>query len=256
MSARSERFDVEGAPRLDVQLPAGHLDVSAGPDGEVSVEVRGPHADSFEVALLGSGTVVVRPGDRRMRWGSHRVLARVPTGTSLEAQVASADVTVTADLVGLDAKTASGDLAVGAVSGDCEIKTASGDVRLGSVGGSLSLRSASGDVRVDAVGRAARLQAASGDIRVERADDDVEARSASGDLEIGRYTGASLQAQTMSGDVRIGVPPGRDLDVRLNTLSGSIRTPSQVSGDSGPSGPDDGRIEVRSVSGDITLARA
>lgn len=257
MSAtRSERFAVEGPARLEVQFPAGHLEAVEGEPGEVTVEVRGPHADSFEIARLGSGTIIVRPTERRMRWGSHRVVVRAPAGSSLDARVASADVTVAVDLADVVAHSASGDVTAGAIAGDCEVNTASGDVRLGPVGGTLSARSTSGDIRAASVGGAARLNTASGDLRLDRADADVETRTASGDLEVGRYAGADLQAQTMSGNVRIGVPPGRDLDVRLRSLSGSIRTPSAVSGDGSSTEPDDGRIEVRSVSGDITLVRA
>jgi hypothetical protein len=52
--------------------------------------------------------------------------------------------------------------------------------------------------------------------------------------------------------VRIGLPPGRTLDVDLNTLSGDIRSDFSPEGGDGAAA----RLRVKTISGGITLLRA
>ena len=66
------------------------------------------------------------------------------------------------------------------------------------------------------------------------------------------YEGGDFECNSTSGDVRIGLPPGRTLDVDLNTLSGGIRSDfSPEDGDGATA-----RLRAKTVSGDITLLRA
>lgn len=273
---RRETFEVGGRPRIELKsLPSGHASFLPGEEGKVEIEVEGRHADEFEIEQFGERVAIQAPERLGTRWDSFEVTVRMPDEvSSLGANVASADVDIEVDLKTLGFNSASGNLTARNVTGDAGANTASGDVAFGSVGGDIGVNTASGHVRVREVGGDLGVNTASGDLHVGHARSDLEFQSASGDLEVGNYAGESLDCNIHSGDVKISVPPGRTLEVDLNTLTGDIRNELETGTPPSPPEPplpadipneppaeEDGnaataRLRVKTLSGDITLARA
>ena len=120
---------------------------------------------------------------------------------------------------------ASGDVEANGLLGDQRYRTASGDVVLRAVSGRLSIEVVSGDIDLTAIG-----------------DADVTARSVSGDIELRAACLSGLQLTSTSGDLKVAgqlVGPG---PFAIETVSGD--------GLLAPAG--DVRIEMTSVTGDIT----
>lgn len=256
MSGRHERLETGPEPMLDVSVPSGSLRIDGGDDGVVVVDVRGPDADEFVIERRG-GVVVVAPSRSRLtRWRSHDVAVTVPPGTQVRARLASADCDVTAALAALEVDTASGDVRAGDLAGDLRVRSASGSVRAGDVAGAANLTSASGTLALAGARGIARTSTASGDVRLGLAASSLKVKTASGDVEVGHYAGADLECVTMSGDVRVGLTRGRVLDLDLQTLAGDIRSEFEVGADDDSGGGERGRIEIRSLSGDIALVAA
>jgi hypothetical protein len=139
----------------------------------------------------------------------------------------------------------------------------------------FSASTVSGDVRVEDLRADVEAHSVSGDVHVSTTGS-VEAGSVSGDLELtmGRLprTG-SLEFRTVSGDVDITLPRNAGAELRASTLSGDIDSdfPLEMSGRDrggrgfhvevgrrargtiGDGGP---RLEVETVSGDISVHRA
>ncbi len=259
---RNETFEVGGEPKVELKnLPSGHASFLPGEEGKVEVKVEGYHADEFEIEHRGDKISLSAPErlatrlGLATRWDSFEVTVRMPAGTELAANVASANVDVEVDLAKLGFNSASGDLKAGNVEGDAGVNTASGGARLDRVGGKLGFNTASGDVRVREVGGDLGVSTASGDLRVESALSNLKFQSASGDLEVGSFGGESLNCNIHSGDARIAIPPGRTLEVDLNTLTGDIRNELAAGEDSEED--ENGataRLRVKTLSGDITLA--
>jgi len=232
--SRHEEFQVGGRHRIEVNLPSGEAVFLPGEPGRVDIEVEGQNVDDLVIEQRGGRILLRTPHGSGSRWDSFDVAVRTPAGTDLEVNVASADVDVQVATGTLLARLASGGIRAGAIEGDATVQTASGDVELGQVGGSCSVNTASGDVRLGTVLAA------------------LSASTQSGDFEVERYEGGDLECNSTSGDVRIGLPPGRTLDVDLNTLSGDIGSDFSPEGGDGATA----RLRVRAVSGDITLLRA
>jgi DUF4097 and DUF4098 domain-containing protein YvlB len=232
--SRHEEFQVGGRHRIEVNLPSGEAVFLPGEPGRVDIEVEGQNVDDLVIEQLGGRILLRTPHGSGSRWDSFDVAVRTPAGTDLEVNVASADVDVQVATGTLLARLASGGIRAGAIEGDATVQTASGDVELGQVGGSCSVNTASGDVRLGTVLAA------------------LSASTQSGDFEVERYEGGDLECNSTSGDVRIGLPPGRTLDVDLNTLSGDIGSDFSPEGGDGATA----RLRVRAVSGDIILLRA
>ena len=257
MSDRTERFQIDGQPRVFLRLPAGEARVVAGDEGFVEVLMTGRDSvlDRFVVALRGD-QIVIEPesGGRIGRWSGIDVEIRVGPGADIHARLAAGDVSIGTDIASLTVEAGAGDVSAGNVTDDARIKTASGDVTAASVGGRLDVVAASGDIRVRSIGGDVSAKTASGDIHLAEVGGSVSAHSASGDIEVSKFAGDEFDAKTLAGDVRLGVPGGRTFAVDLSTLSGDVSTDFPVSpgGGSGVTA----RLTVKTMTGDIVVRPA
>lgn len=247
---RRETFEAGERPRVSIQVPSGDIRIVEGAHDTIEVFLDGSDSavTRFTVEKHGD-TVDISPDKGSVRrWSSVDVVVSGPPGMAVDARLKSADLDIEVPLRWLEASVASGDVRARDIEGDATIKTASGDIRLGAVGGRCEISAASGDIRVDHTGGECTVNSASGDIVVGSADDRVRFRSAAGDVSLGSCRGPEFEAKTVSGDVRLGIPPGRTIDVDVRTLSGGVvnaLTPSE--------GEKTGRLSLRvkTVSGNI-----
>jgi len=196
--------------------------------------------------------VLRTPGGWGSRWDSFDVSVRVPAGVDLEVRAASANVRAEVDLGSLGASLASGGLKAQKIGGNAAVETASGDVELGEVGGQLAVSTASGDVWLGEGRANTAVNTASGEARLGSVLGALAVSTQSGDLEVEHYAGDDLECNSTSGEVRVGLPPGRALEVDLNTISGDIRSDfSPEAGDGATA-----RLRIKTISGDIALVRA
>jgi hypothetical protein len=255
---RLEQFAVAHACRIEVRLGSGGIDVVEGPADQITVEVRGPEASHFRIEQLGDRIVIQPETSMAGFLRSHEVRLAVPSGTTtLQAHVASASVRAGVDLRALSVAAASGDITLRSVTGSVDVKLASGDLEARRIGGSLDVVSASGSVVVERVDGDANVTAASGNVRLRRTSGELRVKTVSGDVLLGHIDGPAVSCKTVSGDVRISIPSGRELDVDLETFTGSIRNAFDVKS-ARPDAPGGTtyRIHVRSMSGDIILQRS
>ena len=171
---RSETFHTPGAVRLNLELPAGAIEIETteGDDTHVELEAlsdREQVREMVETARMdavrrGDGhEVIVEVRVRHGVWvsfskgpdiriGSPELRLRVtcPPGAELDIRTKSADVNARGDYGDVDVKTASGDVNVEHAA-DVRLKSASGDAHVDAVDGLLDVKSASGDLHVGSV---------------------------------------------------------------------------------------------------------
>jgi len=204
-----------------------------------------------------------------------------PKDSEVDAGVASGGITVDQLRGPVKASSASGYVHVYRIDSDTQVSAASGSIDVATIGGFLKANSASGDVRIADVKGEVNVNAASGSIRITRPGDRVEASSASGSLEIdgarsdlkahlisgsinvtGNPTGNRFwDLKTVSGSVDLRVPPSSSFLLSAESTSGGIRTdiPVVIEEQNKHSirahvGDSSGRIQVRTVSGGITVS--
>lgn len=249
----SYQFDTSGPVDLAVRIAAGEVHVVTRAGGECDIQVECPDDPEYaeRVTVRHSGRhgrtwlVVVEPRDHSWRsWtgqGRHlEITATVPEGSGLDARTASADVTAEGRLQWLRATTASGRVRADEVLDSLNVRTASGEVSVGTLGGSAVVKTASGDVTVHEAAGPVRAATASGDVQVDSTDSSVSAKTATGSVTVAVAPGTTVQvdAQTVSGELTSDIPLGRDLG-------------------SGPAEHGQpARLTVRTVSGDVRIARA
>ena len=249
---RLETFATPGPVALDIRIPSGDVEIETDDAGETAVELEAHGRDAEE--LERDAEISMRPrgdgyevrveaerGGRGLfrRGGEYRVRIAAPHGTSVRAQVASADISGRGRYAEVD------------------VKVASGDVEFEDVAGEAAVDTASGDIRVERAG-SAKINSASGDVRIEESAGGAEVNTASGDVEIASVVSGEVRINSASGDVEVGIAKGSRLWVDAQSLSGD--TSSELDLDAGgPVESEEGplvELKARSMSGDISVKRA
>ena len=172
---RSETYSTPGPLRLNLEIPAGEIQVETGKTDETHVELEAvAKNDSVRDLVESSRIELVRRGDGHevvveakarsgisislsrgpgIRLGGPDVRLRItcPHGADLDVRTKSGDLRARGEFGTVDLKTASGDTQIEKAKGATRIKTASGDVHIDDVGSSLDVQSVSGDLHVGTV---------------------------------------------------------------------------------------------------------
>ena len=279
---RSETFSTPGPVRLDLELPAGSIEIETAEtdethvaleadshkeqvqemvaDARISCERRG---DGFEVTVAvrtrqGVWISFSKGPDIRLGTPDMRLRITCPRGASLDARTKSADLRASGELAAVDFKSAAGDLYAETTS-DAFVKTASGDVHLDTVNGLLDVKSVSGDIHVGSVAAKANLQAVSGDIHIRENGGSVSANTVSGDQRYEAVVNGRVELRAVSGDIAVGIRRGSRVFIDANTVSGSTSSEFELSdAPQAPPNPDAPLVEVfaKTVSGDVRIERA
>lgn len=205
----------------------------------------------------------------------------VPHDTEVSTQVASGSQTITNVRGPVKAEAASGSIHVDHIDRQTQLTTLSGsldaqnigdDLRASSASGSVNASNIKGDVRISALtgttqvsGTGGRVDAdtASGTVNVQGATRDVKAHAVSGRVDVQGNPGESSywDLKTTSGVVQLGVPSNANFHLSAEAVSGQIKTdvPIVIEEQDKHSlrarmGNGGGRIEVRTVSGEIRVS--
>jgi DUF4097 and DUF4098 domain-containing protein YvlB len=267
-----QSFETPGAAALRVEIPAGTVTVETWSEPRVEVEVAAARADDRSAEATagirisaadrgGRHEIVVRAPKREGRlgiaWGRGpelTVSVRCPEATDLELATHSADLEGRGSLGAVSVRSGSGDATLDDTA-SLAFATASGDLTAGSVAGALAVKSASGDVDVRSVDATASVNTVSGDVRIGPTSASVAVKTVSGDVEL-QAAGASVQVGSVSGDVEVATVSGLVLWIDAQSVSGTMTSELDVGDEPAAHGEDAVELRVRTVSGDVRIARS
>jgi DUF4097 and DUF4098 domain-containing protein YvlB len=220
---RSETFSTPGPVRLNLEIPKGEIDLETAATDETHVELEATSSDAAVLELVDDARIeLVRRGD------VHEVVVETKEKRGFSISIGLTDIRLDRPQLrlritcphgtALDARTKSADLRARGDYGAVEVKTASGDVQVDQAQ-ETQVKSASGDIRLGHVHGDLDAQTASGDVHADVVEGDVHAQLVSGDLEV-RDARASVTANTVSGDQHFeAVQEGR---IDLKAISGDV----------------------------------
>jgi len=279
---RRETFSTPGPVRLDLELPAGVIEIETADIEETHVELEASsgkeqvqemvadariestrRGDAYEVTVAvrtrhGVWISFSKGPDIRLGTPDLRLRITCPKGTSVDARTKSADLRAVGEYGDVDFKTASGDVAVAATA-DAFVKSASGDVHIETVGGSLDVKTVSGDVHVNSVAGNTTVQTVAGDVHIFENEGSVSASTVSGDQRYQAVVRGRIELRAVSGDIALGIRRGSRVFIDANTVSGSTTSEFELSdAPQAPPDPNAPLVEVfaKTVSGDVRLERA
>lgn len=281
---RSETFETPGPVRLDIDMPAGEIEISTATTNETHVELEAISSNEQVQDMVAAARIdCTRRGDvfhmtvevrtrhgvwisfnsgPDIRLGTPEMRLRIscPAGAELDVKTKSADMEAHGEYGDVDVKTASGDLSIETLRNG-HVKTASGDVHFDTVGGILDVKTVSGDVHVVSVAGDGNFQTVSGDVFVHDAGSSISTNSVSGDQRYEAVVDGRVQLRAVSGDISVGIRRGSRVFIDANTVSGSTSSEFELSDapqTAEPAAEDAPLVEIyaKTVSGDVRLERA
>jgi DUF4097 and DUF4098 domain-containing protein YvlB len=277
-------FDTPGPIAATIDIGLGDLRITAGDRGATVVDVRPSDPSNDEdvkaaeltrVEYAGGALLVKTPKLRqwRLRGGgpSIDVTLELPTGSSLRATLASADVhadgrlgecrikaglgRIQLDEAGaLSLKSGVGDISVERATGPAEITTGSGDLRLRELAATAVVKNSNGDTWIGSAGSDLRVNAANGSIAVDLAQGNVVAKSANGDVRLGDVGRGSVVLETALGDLEVGIREGTAAWLDVNASAGKVHNSLEASGAPDASA-ETVEVRARTSVGTITIRR-
>jgi DUF4097 and DUF4098 domain-containing protein YvlB len=223
---RSETYSTPGAVRLNLEIAAGEIAIETADTQETHVQLEAL-ADNDRVRELVEEARI----ELLRRGEGHEVLVELPTRQGFWISISR----------GPDIRFGGPDIRLRITcprGADLDVRTKSADVDARGEYGAVELKTASGDLHVEEVRGAARIKSASGDFRTEHAGS-LDVHTVSGDVHAGVVDG-DLRAQLVSGDIEV-----REAGASVNT--------NTVSGDQRFEAVERGRIELKAISGDVTV---
>lgn len=272
-------FEITGSDTDSITIKA---DIKVWADGRDEAEEK---LKSLDISTENdSGILKVKvngPPWTKKRRAKVDFIIGMPRSIVAEISTASGDISVSGLQNGARLETASGDisvadsqgpLALSSASGDisaarCQkaeltARTASGDIEFANCTGQASFQTVSGDVAIGLDGQV-QGQTVSGDIEIEsKQSDGIKLRSTSGDVRFqGRLNGAGdWLVATVSGDVDLDLADGSAARLEAASVSGDIECQLDLAELrqtgrrlSGWLGQGQGRLELKTVSGDINI---
>ena len=279
---RSETFHTPGPLLLDLELPAGMIEVETMDTDDTHVELEALTSDErvremveaarIEEVRRGEGhRVIVEVRARHGVWisfskgpdirvGTPELRLRItcPKGADLDVSTKSADLEARGEYGAVDLKTASGDSNV-ETSRNAQYKSASGDVHVDTVDGTLDVKTVAGDVHAGTVTGNANFQAVSGDIYVRDAGASIGGNTVSGDQRYEAVVQGRVELRAVSGDIGVGIRRGSRVFIDANTVSGDTSSEFELSDAPGQEPAADAplvEVFAKTVSGDVRLERA
>ncbi len=274
--ARTVQQQVAASPRgkVDVSNVAGRIEITGWDKPQVAVSADlASDSQHLEVKSEGGRTSIhITRGSGE--WfggggGATRLEVHVPRESELSASGVSADITSRGVMGAQHLQSVSGGIDAELGSGNNEVKSVSGEIHLkgsGSVG-ALHVTSVSGEVSASDIAGDLEATTISGrlDARLVSARS-VRLHTTSGEIGLTAHLdrGGSIESETVSGEQRIAASAAGGYQYEVSTFSGDIedcfgqraeRTSQYGPGRrlDGTRAGGDGRIRIKSLSGDISL---
>ncbi|RMH22085.1 MAG: hypothetical protein D6696_04150 [Acidobacteria bacterium] len=196
---------------------------------------------------------------------------RVPRGSSLRADLVSAEISVDEVDGRIEIETVSGPQTIAGRPAAVVARTVSGRVDIEAAAPRIEASAVSGDLRVTGGASAVEVsaEAVSGDVELTLgAVERLQVETVSGDVEVScaLAPGGRLAASTNSGDLELALPADASARITVTTFSGDVDNelgpPAERANRYTPEkildftlGGGDGRVQINTFSGDVTLRR-
>jgi DUF4097 and DUF4098 domain-containing protein YvlB len=222
---RTETFPTPRQLVVTLKLPRGDAEIETADVREATVELTGSsdrareQIERSEITLSDRGDhdeLIVDADPEDFGWSAGRVKLSISLGgrrDNLHVRIRVPHGTT------LKAETGAADLRAAGRYSVLETRTGAGDITIDEVEHDAAVKVASGDVQINRVGGSLKVQTAAGNLKAGPVGGHAEVKTAAGDINLDEV-GGSVTVHSASGDLRVGaVTEGK---VELKSVSGDM----------------------------------
>lgn len=260
----TEHYDAAANGHLIVDVDFGSVDVTASPDGKVSVEAHRKldsrnesrekeyFADSPLMITKEGETVTVQARPRTAHhhvWSGEitmdaRYIVRLPKQYNVDLHTSGGAIAVSgikgeiksntsggelkfSALEGpIDARTSGGNIAMKDCAGDTRISTSGGGIEINNGSGRLDARTSGGSIAVRQFTGDTEVRTSGGKLTLENIKGKLFGRTSAGSIDVALAdpVSAEVNLDSSAGSIDLAVPPKAGLDVDARTSMGRIRS--------------------------------
>lgn len=231
--ARDEkRFTVSGTPDLHLTTFDGSIEIRAGEDRQVTIEIekRGPTQEELDKLQVD----VKQDGDRidvEVKRPAHEIAfgwGMTPTARLIVTMPKAGNVV---------AKSGDGSIRIERVTGRLELRTGDGSIKANGIGGDVTLQTGDGSVALDGFTGRLDLQTSDGSVTVAGQPDVAKVHTGDGSITFRAESGAVMKDDwsfsTGDGSVSLYLPSDFSAELDASTGDGSVHSELPVSGNDG-----------------------
>jgi DUF4097 and DUF4098 domain-containing protein YvlB len=219
-------------------------------DGQLSVKMKTAGVKKGSVAI----TIDLPIGSSLAAYMAHSRLHAEGMLGAFELHMASGHVQL--DRIDtLQANIASGDVTIGRIDGRMDVDGAAFTMRVGEILGTVGFLNSGGQVWIGHAAADLGLRSSSCDFDIDHADGSVTATTSRGAIRIGRLSNGRARLTNASGDIAVGIAEGTPASIDVNSERGAVHNFASASAEAGHA---DAKVSVyaRTRHGDITVQRA
>jgi RNA polymerase sigma factor (sigma-70 family) len=216
-----QSFRTGQAPRVIVELYNGNIDVQAGGEGAVQVQVtkqgRGKTEEAAQEALKTVDVKMTQEGETvRVK------VTRTEEGKSTHSTGASAELKVPAAAT-LELHSKNGSVRLTGGTGKVQARTSNGTIQADNSKGPLDLQTSNGAVAVTGATGRLELKTNNGAIRIQAEKAVASAKTSNGPVEFrGTLAGGKHALHTTNGSIVVNLPGDASFEVDAQTSRGKI----------------------------------
>ncbi len=260
----SQNLKIEPGAKVIIENVSGDIRMNQGAPGQLIIGgkkvIKAPSERSAEEEAKrikvevkrekGKVRIWVKDGRRgdRVFFGFGRRVSswvdfdlRIPSGSDLEVNSTSGDITARGIKGGTTIKTTSGDIYLEGSIGPTVVHTTSGDVNLKGIVGQVNIEGTSSDLNLTGIKGDVKISVTSGDIDGRDIEGNLTVEGTSGDVQITRLKG-DLQISLHSGEVKADMTQG---GAKVKTTSGDVCIKATLQ--------EDKNYQVDTSSGDVSF---
>jgi len=279
-SYRSELFQVQEAPSVQIETSGGSIQVTGHSENEVRVDMivrRGSRILSpsdtdlsdFDIEISKDGNSVLASAKRKSSatggWFGSRnnisisFVVHTPETSIVNGRTSGGSVEAKNLANTLSLRTSGGSVKAERIHADADLRTSGGTITLNDIHGNISARTSGGSIRVNNLTGPADLRTSGGSINLEEARGSISARTSGGSIraKLSEFSD-DLDFRTSGGSINIDIPTsdhfeldltGSRVNVDLRNFTGRSER-NRVSGTIGDGGP---KISARTSGGSVNL---
>ncbi|MBS4028321.1 MAG: DUF4097 family beta strand repeat protein [Ignavibacteriales bacterium] len=232
-------FTVQGAGKLILKSNIGDVQLVAGKENTVEVEVKikgtEKQVDRFKTNFKQDGNTVTVEGDykrgigEKMRFGLFRssaldvkFIVTLPEQFISKISTAGGNITIKGLKNKQEGETSGGDVTVEDCSGELWLSTSGGDMEVRNCNGKTNLRTSGGDITIKTLNGDIEVVTSGGDVVLDEVDGKLIAETSGGKINVRAKENKGMNLKTSGGDIIIKLPSTAKGVLDASTFGGEV----------------------------------